>query len=80
MSSFIREEIIEELGITRRKLKLSLKTLTGEKSEELTAVNGLILSGISCCKEGPVNGLLPRMEGLGDCFFTFLLEGGGGTG
>ena len=52
--SFIKEEIIEELGITGRKLKLSLKTLTGEKSEELAAVNGLIVSGISCGKEGPV--------------------------
>ena len=52
--SFIKEAITEELGITGRKLKLSLKTLTGEKSEELAAVNGLIVSGISCGKEGPV--------------------------
>ena len=52
--SFIKEEIIEELGITGRKLKLNLKTLTGEKSEELAAVNGLIVSAISCGKEGPV--------------------------
>ena len=37
--SFITEGIIEELGITGRKLKLSLKTFTGEKSEELAAVN-----------------------------------------
>ena len=51
--SFIKEEIIEELGITERKLKLSLQTLTGEKSEELAAVNGLIVSGISCGKGGP---------------------------
>ena len=50
--SFIKEEIIEELGITGRKLKLSLKTLTGQKSEELAAVNGLIVAGISCGKEG----------------------------
>ena len=28
--------------------------MTGEKSEELAAVNGLIVSGISCGKEGPV--------------------------
>ena len=40
--SFIKEEIIEGLGITGRKLKLSLKKLTGEKSEELAAVNGLV--------------------------------------
>ena len=52
--SFIKEEIIEELGITGRKLKLSLKSLTGKKSEELVAANGLIVSGISCGKEGPV--------------------------
>ena len=52
--SFITEGIIQELGITGRKLKLSLKTLTGEKSEELAAVNGLIVSGINCGKEGPV--------------------------
>ena len=52
--SFITEGIIQELGITGRKLKLSLKTLMGEKSEELAAVNGLIVSGINCGKEGPV--------------------------
>ena len=45
--SFIKKEIIEELGITGRKLKLGLRTLTGERSEELAAVNGLIVSGIS---------------------------------
>ena len=45
--SFIKEEIIEELRITGRNLKLSQKTLPGEKSEELPAVNGLIVSGIS---------------------------------
>ena len=52
--SFINEKIIEGLGITGRKLKSSQKTLTGEKSDELAAVNGLIVSGISCGKEGPV--------------------------
>ena len=52
--SFIKEEITEELGITERKLKSTLQTLTGEKSEELAAVNGLIVSGISCGKGGPV--------------------------
>ena len=50
--SFIKEGIIEELEITGRLLKLSLKTLTGEKSEELAAVNGLIIAAISCGKEG----------------------------
>ena len=51
---FIKEEIIEELRITGRKLKLILKTVTGKKSEELEAVNGLIVSDISCGKKGPV--------------------------
>ena len=52
--SFIKKEINEELGITGRKLKLILKILTGEKSEELAAANVSIVSGISCGKEGPV--------------------------
>ena len=52
--SFINEKIIEGLRITGRKLKSSQKTLTDEKSDELAAVNGLIVSGISCGKEGPV--------------------------
>ena len=52
--SFIKEEIIEELEITGRKLKLGLETLMGEKSEELAAVNVLIVSGISCSKGVPV--------------------------
>ena len=50
--SFIKEGIIQEFEIFGRILKLSLKTLTGEKSEELAAVNGLIIAGISCGKEG----------------------------
>ena len=54
---FINENIIEELGITGRKLKLSLMTLMTEKSKELEAVNGLIVSGIRCDKEGPVEWL-----------------------
>ena len=49
---FIKEKIIEEFGITGRKQKSNLQTLASEKSEELAAVNGLILSGISCDKEG----------------------------
>ena len=32
---------------------MSLKTLTGEKSEELASVNEFIVFGISCGKEGP---------------------------
>ena len=49
---FIKKKIIEEFGITGRKLKLN--PLTGEQSEEIAAVNGLTVSGISCGKEGPV--------------------------
>ena len=52
--SFIKKETIEELGITGKKLKLKLKTLTGEKSEGLAAVKRLIVSGISRGKEEPV--------------------------
>ena len=37
--SLIKEKIIEELGITRKKMELSLKTLTGEKSEDLSVVS-----------------------------------------
>ena len=48
--SLINKEIIEELGITRKKMELSLKTLTGEKAEDLSAVNGFI-----CGKEGAVS-------------------------
>ena len=44
--SFIKDEIIEDLGISGRKLKLSLKTLTGEKSEDTEAVDGLIISAV----------------------------------
>ena len=42
--SFIEDEIIEDLSISGRKLKLSLKTLTGEKAEYTEAVDGLIIS------------------------------------
>ena len=43
--SFIWDELIEDLEITGRKLQLSLKTLTGKKSEDTTAIDGLIVSG-----------------------------------
>ena len=46
--SFIKDEIIEEIGISGRKLKLSMKTLTGEKSEDTEAVDGLIISAVDC--------------------------------
>ena len=75
MTSSIWEEIIAELGITKKKLKLYLKTLIGEKSEQLVEVDGLIVSGISCGKERTFNGLLPTMEGLDDFFPSFLKRG-----
>ena len=52
--SFIKDEIIEDLGMSGRKLKQSLKTLTGEKSEDTEAVDGLIISAIDCKKGRPV--------------------------
>ena len=41
--SFIRDELIQDLGITGRKLQLSLKALTGKKSEDTMAIDGLIV-------------------------------------
>ena len=48
--SFIRDELIEDLGIPGRKLQLILKTLTGKKSEEIMAIDGLIVYGIDLKK------------------------------
>ena len=44
--SYIRDELIENLEITDRKLQLSIKTLTGEKSEDTMAIDGLVVPGI----------------------------------
>ena len=52
--SFIKDEITEYLGILGRKLKRSLKTLTGEKSEDTDAVDGLIISDVDCKKGRPM--------------------------
>ena len=50
-ASFIRNELIEDLGITGRKLQqLSLKTLIGKKSEATMAIDGFIISGIDLKK------------------------------
>ena len=63
--SFIKEEIIKEFGITGKKLKLSLKALTDEKSEELAAVDGLVVSGISCGKAGSVGWIeIPKVYSI----------------
>ena len=48
--SFIRDELIEDLGMTGRKLQLSLNTLIGEKSEDTMAIHGLIVYGIGLKK------------------------------
>ena len=48
--SFIRDEFITDGGITGKKLQLSLKTLTGEKSEGTMAIDELIVSGIDLRK------------------------------
>ena len=48
--SFIKDEIIKDVGIPDRKLKLSLKTLTGEKSIDTEAVDGLIISAVDSKK------------------------------
>ena len=42
--------MIEDLVITGKKLQLTLKTLTGEKSENTKAIDGLIVSGIDLKK------------------------------
>ena len=48
--SFIKDEIIEDLGIPGTKLKLSLKAVNGEKSEDTEAVDGLIIPAVDCKK------------------------------
>ena len=48
--SFIRNKLIEDLGKTERKLQLRLKTLIGEKSEDIMAINTLIVAGIDLKK------------------------------
>ena len=59
--SFIKDEIIEDLGISGRKLKLSLKTLTGEKSEDTEAIDGLIISAADSKKGRPMEWIeLPK--------------------
>ena len=49
-ASFIRNELIEDLGITGRKLQFSLKALIGKKSEDTMAIDGFIVSGIDLKK------------------------------
>ena len=48
--SLIRDELIQDLGITGRKLQLSLKALTGKTSEDTMAIDGLIVPEIDLKK------------------------------
>ena len=58
---FIKDEIIEDLGISDRKLKLGLKTLTSEKSEDTVAVDGLIVPAVDSKKGRPMEWMeLPK--------------------
>ena len=52
--SLLRKRSLKSVVSLEVKLKLSLKTLTGKKSEELATVNDLIVSGVSYGKERPV--------------------------
>ena len=47
---FIRDELIENLRIIGIKLQLSLKTLTGEKSDDTMTIDELTRSGIDLKK------------------------------
>ena len=59
--SFVKVEIIEDLGRSGRKLKLSLKTLTGERTECTEAVDGLIISAVDSKKGRPMEWIeLPK--------------------
>ena len=49
----LRKRSLKSVVSLEVKLKLSLKTLTGKKSEELATVNDLIVSGVSYGKERP---------------------------
>ena len=45
--SFIRDELIEGLGITGRKLQVILESLTAEQSEDTIAIDRLIVPAIN---------------------------------
>ena len=53
-SSFIKDEFMEDLHISGRKLKLSLKTLNDEESEDTEAVAWLIVSAVDSKKGTPM--------------------------
>ena len=45
--SFIRQDLLKRLGADGQKLSLNLKTLTGEKSEEIPTVDSLKAAGVN---------------------------------
>ena len=45
--SFIKQDLFKRLGVDCQKLSLSLKTLTGEKSEETLRVDNLKVAGVN---------------------------------
>ena len=49
-TTLIRDELIEHLKVTGKKLQLNLKTLTGEKAKETVAIDKLIVCGIDIKK------------------------------
>ena len=55
--SFIKDEIIKDLGTLGRKLKLSFERLIYEKSEDTEAVDGLIISAVDSKKRKPMEWL-----------------------
>ena len=52
--SFIKDEIIKDLGTLGRKLKLSFERLIYEKSGDTEAVDGLIISAVDSKKRKPM--------------------------
>ena len=45
--SFIKQDLLKRLDVDGQKLSLSLKTLTGEKSEETLMVDNLTVAGVN---------------------------------
>ena len=45
--SFIKQDLLKRLGADSQKISLNLKTLTGEKSEEIPTVDSLKAAGVN---------------------------------
>ena len=52
--SFIKGDLIADIGIKGRKSKLNVKTLTGETSKDSVMIDGLIISGINSKTSKPM--------------------------